>query len=118
MRRTLFFMPRKKRAVGKAGRCPAPCQGDAPWTPARFPSASMFQNGPRRQGCAPENLFKSTKDFPPPRTKRAPLPAPGRSERFPIKRESGQMQSASRLCAASRWSATSCTTSFGVDKPS
>jgi hypothetical protein len=33
MRRTVFFMPRQKRAVRKAGRCPPPCQGDTPWTP-------------------------------------------------------------------------------------
>ena len=30
---TVFFMPRPKRAVRKAGRCPAPCQGDTPWPP-------------------------------------------------------------------------------------
>ena len=33
MRRTGFFMPRQQRAVRKAGCCPAPRQGDAPWTP-------------------------------------------------------------------------------------
>jgi hypothetical protein len=33
MGRTGFFMPRKQRAVRYAGRCPAPRQGDAPWTP-------------------------------------------------------------------------------------
>ena len=27
------LMPRKKRAVRYAGRCPAPRQGDTPWTP-------------------------------------------------------------------------------------
>jgi hypothetical protein len=31
--RTEYLMPRKKRAVRKAGRCPAPRQGDTPWTP-------------------------------------------------------------------------------------
>jgi len=35
---------------------------------APFPFTSMFQNGPRRQECAPENLFKPGKDSPPPRT--------------------------------------------------
>ena len=59
---------------------------------APFPFTSMFQNGPRRQGCAPENLFKPGKDSPPPRTNRAPLPAAGRSEDFPMRRERGQMQ--------------------------
>ena len=33
MKRAEFFMPRKQRAVRYAGRCPAPRQGDAPWTP-------------------------------------------------------------------------------------
>jgi hypothetical protein len=59
---------------------------------APFPFTSMFQNGPRRQGCAPENLFKPGKDSPPPRTNRAPLPTPGRSEDFPMRRERGQTQ--------------------------
>ena len=59
---------------------------------APFPFTSMFQNGPRRQGFAPENLFKPGKDSPPPRTNRAPLPAPGRSEDLPMRRERGQMQ--------------------------
>ena len=59
---------------------------------APFPFTAMFQNGPRRQAFAPQNLFKPGKDFPPPRTNRAPLPAPGRSENFPQRRESGQMQ--------------------------
>jgi hypothetical protein len=53
----------------------------------------MIQNGPRRQGYAPENLFKSGKDFLPPRTNRAPLTAAGRSEEPTVIRESGQMQS-------------------------
>jgi hypothetical protein len=59
---------------------------------APFPFSSMFQNGPRRQGCAPENLFKPRKDSPPPRINRAPLPAPGRSEDLPMRRERGQTQ--------------------------
>jgi hypothetical protein len=80
MRSTVIFMPRQKRAVRKAGRCPAPCQGAPPGPPARFPFCLMFQNGPRRPGFAPENLFKTGKDFPPPRTNRAPWTAPGRSE--------------------------------------
>ena len=59
---------------------------------APFPFTSMFQNGPRRQGSALQNLFKPGKDFPPPRTNRAPLPAPGRSEDLPMRRERGPMQ--------------------------
>jgi hypothetical protein len=63
---------------------------------APFPFTSMFQNGPRRQGFAPGNLFKPGKDSPPPRTNRAPLPAPGRSENLPMRRERGQMQRPNR----------------------
>ena len=59
---------------------------------ASFPFTSMFQNGPRRPGSAPENLFKPGKDSPPPRTNRAPLPAAGRSEDFPMRRERRQIQ--------------------------
>ena len=50
------------------GAAPDPARGTPPGTPARFPFAPMFQNGPRRQGFAS------------PRTNRAPLTAPGRSE--------------------------------------
>ena len=59
---------------------------------APFPFLPMFQNGPRRQACAPENLFKTGKEFPPPRTNRAPLTAAGRSQDLPMTRERGQMQ--------------------------
>jgi hypothetical protein len=44
---------------------------------APFPFTSMFQNAPRRQGCAPDNLFKPGKDSPPPREKRAALASSG-----------------------------------------
>ena len=60
--------------------------------PAPFSFSPMFQNGPRPQGSAPENLFKPTKDSPPPRKNPAPLTAAGRSEDFPTRRERGQMQ--------------------------
>ena len=63
---------------------------------APFPFTLMFQNGPRRQGCAS------------PRKTRAPLTAPGRSEDFPMRRERGQTQRLFlRLATASRWSASS-----------
>ena len=67
MRRTLFFMPRKKRAVGKAGRCPAPRQGGCPLdprplslgvhvpersSPARVRSGKSFQPGKRFSSAA------------------------------------------------------------------
>ena len=84
----------KRRAVIRyLGRCPRPRQGRSPETPAPFPFCSMFRNGPRPQGCATENLFKSRKDFPPPRTNRAPLTAAGRSKDLTMTRERGLMQS-------------------------
>jgi hypothetical protein len=67
---------------------------------APFPFTAMFQNGPRRQAFAPQNLFKPGKDFPPPRTNRAPLPAPGRSEDLPIRRERGPMQRPNQFVVA------------------
>src|SRR5215469_5818024 len=57
-----------------------PARGTPPETPAAFPFRFMFQNGPRRQGFAS------------PRTYRAPLTAPGRSEDLPVTRERRQRQ--------------------------
>jgi hypothetical protein len=72
-------------------RCLKLRQGQSPLRPpAPFPSCPMFQNGPRHQGYAPENLFKTRKDFPLPRTNRAPLTAPGRSENLSVMRKRGR----------------------------
>lgn len=75
-------MPRAENARGKVlGALPRiPARGTPPETPAAFPFPSMFQNGPRRQGFAS------------PRTNRAPLTAPGRSEDSPMTRERRQIQ--------------------------
>jgi hypothetical protein len=90
--------------------------------PAPFPFLPRFQNGPRRPGCAPENLFNNEKDFPPPRTNRAPLTALGRSENFPMRRERGQLQrqSYSQFAALSGLPlvGTELLEKFGVDKTS
>jgi len=82
MRRTRYLMPRAQNARGKVlGALPRiPARGTPPETPAAFPFRSMFQNGPRRQGFAS------------PRTNRAPLTAPGRSEDLPVTRERRQIQ--------------------------
>ncbi len=82
-RRIQFLMPPANNAGGKVrGALPrTPARGTPPETPARFPFHPIFQNGPRCQGFAP------------PRTNRAPLTAPGRSEKSAMKRESAQMQS-------------------------
>ena len=78
------WMPRANHARGKVlGALPrTPARGKPPETPAPFPFTFMFWNGPRRPGCASENLFKTGKDFPPPRTNRAPLTAAGRPKTF------------------------------------
>jgi hypothetical protein len=74
-RRADGLIPRAKNARGKV-------RGALPRTPAPFPFTAIFRNGPRPPGSAPQNLFKNRKDFSPPRTHRAPLTAPGRSEDF------------------------------------
>ena len=84
MRSTVIFMPRQKRAVRKAGRCPAPCQGGTPWTPRPL---SLLPYVPERSS--------------PSRVRSGPF------RRFTEIRESGQMQS-SRPGPASRWSAPGC----------
>jgi hypothetical protein len=64
-RQSAFRIPRAKKARGKVrGALPRiPARGKPPETPARFPFCLIFQNGPRRQGCAPKNLFKGRKRF-------------------------------------------------------
>jgi hypothetical protein len=83
---------------------------------APFPFITMFQNGPRRPGCAPGNLFNPRKDFPSPRPNRAPWTAAGRSEVFHREGKGGKCKGKTvytwRLCAASRWSALSCAKSL------
>ena len=135
MWRTGCLMPRAKSARGKVrGALPRiPARGFHPLKPlarglrplrppAPFPFRSMFQNGPRRQGSAPENLFNPRKDLLPPRTNRTPLTAAGRSEDLAMTRERGQMQRQPPLPFA-----TGCClplvglrllNNFGVDKPS
>jgi len=58
MQRAECPMPRKKRAVRYAGRCPAPRQGDTPWTPGPLSllpqvpersSTSRVRSGPFRR---------------------------------------------------------------------
>jgi hypothetical protein len=90
--------------------------------PVPFPSMTMFQNGPRRQEYAPENLFNTGKDFPTPRPTPALLPAAGRSEDFPTRRERGQTQSQNHSQFAARpglpMVGPELLNNFGVDKSS
>ena len=108
MRRPGYWMPRAESSRGKVlGALPRiPARGIPPETPARFPFCPMFQNGPRRQGFAT------------PRTNRAPLTAPGRSEDLPMRRESGQTQTPSHSAALCGLSLVGpeLHDKFGVDK--
>jgi len=85
--RNLFLIPPATNAGRKVrGALPrTPARGTPPETPARFPCCSRFRNGPRRQGFAA------------PRTNRAPLTAPGRSEDPALKRESARLESSAAL---------------------
>jgi hypothetical protein len=87
-----------------------PARGIPPETPAAFPFCPMFQNGPRRQGFAA------------PRTNRAPLTAPGRSEDFPRTRERRPIQTQNPSAFAARSGlplvGPELLNQFGVDKTS
>ena len=107
MRSTVIFMPRQKRAVRKAGRCPAPCQGGTPWTPGPL---SLLPYVPERS--SPSRVrsgksFQNRKRFSSAAHKSRALDGSGPFRRFTEIRESGQMQS-SRPGPASRWSAPGC----------
>lgn len=81
MGRTLFFIPRQKRAVRYAGRCPAPRQGDTPWPPGPL---SLLPHVPERS--SPSRVrFAAHK----PRA----LDRSGPFRRSTEIRESGQLQS-------------------------
>jgi hypothetical protein len=83
VKRTGFCMPRKKRAVRYAGRCPAPRQGGYP--PETPGPLSLLPHVPERS--SPSRVrFAAQK----PRA----LDGSGPFRRFPEIRESGQMQSA------------------------
>lgn len=97
----ILYAAQKPRGKVRGALPRIPARGTPPETPAAFPFRSMFQNGPRRQGFAA------------PRTNRAPLTAPGRSEDLPMTRERRQLQKQNLSSfrgskPASRWSAPSC----------
>ena len=104
----VFQTPRAHYARGKVlGALPrTPTRGTPPETPARFPFGPTFRNGPRRQGSAA------------PRTNRAPLTAPGRSEDLAMRRESGLMQSFFAARSGLPLVGPERHNKFGVDKTS
>ena len=80
---------------------------------APFPFRTTFQNGPRHQGYVPENVLKTGKDFVSPPTNRAldglwPFRKPANQKGKGANAKAKPIYS-SRLRAASRWSAPSCT---------
>ena len=52
-----FFMPRQRRAVRYAGRCPAPSQRDTPWTPGPL---SLLPQVPERS--SPSRRFTQIRE--------------------------------------------------------
>ena len=81
MARGECLMPRRKRAVRYAGRCPAPRQGDTPWTPGPL---SLLPQVPERS--SPSRVRFAA------HTSRA-LDGSGPFRRWTEIRESGQLHS-------------------------
>ena len=112
MGRTEFFMPRQKRAVRYAGRCPAPRQGDTPWTPGPL---SLLPYVPERS--SPSRVrsgksFQNQKRFPSAAHQPRALDRCGPFRRLTEKGKRANANPRLRPGAASRWSAPSCTISL------
>jgi hypothetical protein len=113
-----FFMPRKKRAVRYAGRCPAPRQGYTPWTPGPL---SLLPQVPERS--SPSRVrsgksFQTRKRFSSAaHSPRAP-DASGPFRRLTEIRESGLMQSPIAALAGLPLVGSELLNHFGVDKTS
>jgi len=97
-----FFMPRYKLRGKEHGALPRTPPGGIPWTPGPL---SLPLHVPERPGAVKVRFAAHNV--------RA-LDGSGPFRRFTEIRESGQTQTllTPRLCAASRWSAPSCTTSL------
>lgn len=74
--RTECLIPRAEPARGKVrGALPrTPARETPPETPTAFPFLPMFQNGPRRPGCAPKIFSTPENIF----LRRAQIARPGR----------------------------------------
>lgn len=116
MGRTVLIMPRQKRAVRYAGRCPAPRQGDTPWTSGPL---SLLPHVPKRSSpprVRSGKSFQTRKRFSSAAPKARALDGSGPFRRLTEIRESGLVQS-----AASRGLplvGPELHKNFGVDKPS
>ncbi len=106
MKRRKFFMPRKKRAVRYAGRCPAPRQGDTPWTPGPL---SLLPQVPERS--SPSRVRSAAH-------KTRALDRCGPFRRLTEIRESGQLQSPLAAGSCLPLVGPELHNKFGVDKPS
>jgi hypothetical protein len=120
MASTLFFMPRKKSAVRYAGRCPAPRQGDAPWTPGPL---SLLPHVPERSSPSRVRSGKSfqlQKRFSSAAQTARALDRSGPFRRLTEIRECGQMQTPSHFAAGFCLPLVGpeLHDNFGVDKPS
>ena len=90
-----FLMPRKKRAVRYAGRCPAPrFQGDTPWTPGPLSLVTQVseRSSPSRVRCG--KSFQPRKRFSSAAPKTRALDGSGPFPRWTYTRESGRTQTA------------------------
>lgn len=118
MERTLFLMPRKQRAVRCAGRCPAPRQGDTPWTPGPL---SLLPQVPERS--SPSRVrsgksFQTRKRFSSAAHTPRALDRSGPFRRLTEIRESGQMQSPLAAGSCLPLVGPELHDNFGVDKTS
>jgi hypothetical protein len=103
---TLFLMPRKQRAVRCAVRCPAPRQGDTPWTPGPL---SLLPHVPERS--SPSRVRSAAH-------KPRALDGSGPFRRLTEIRESGQMQSPLAALSDLPLVGPELHNKFGVDKTS
>lgn len=106
MRGTVFCIPRKKRAVRYAGRCPAPRQGGTPWTPGPL---SLLPYVPERS--SPSRVRSAAH-------KTRALDGSGPFRRLTEIRESGLMQSPFAAPCGLPLVGPELHNNFGVDKPS
>ncbi len=118
MRGTVFCMSRKKRAVRYAGRCPAPRQGDTPWTPGPL---SLLPYVPERSSPSrvrSEESFQTRKRFFSAAHNPRALDRCGPFRRLTEIRESGQMQSPLAAGSCLPLVGPELHDKFGVDKTS
>jgi hypothetical protein len=119
MERKGFLMPRQKRAVRHAGRCPAPRQGGCPPEtprPLSLPPQVPERSSPSRVRC--RKSFQTRKRFSSAAHKPRALDGSGPFRRFTEIRESGQMQSSLAAGSCLPLVGPELHDKFGVDKPS